>query len=132
MRNSLAALLLLVGLLSQACTGITARQSALLPTLQTSWRNQKADFLAELEATAQQPGAETRAANIRALEDGLAGGSVAVLSTVNVEMLREIGLSSVARRVQAGTVGKNAAVSYREGVEVLCSGLRTFLARGGD
>ena len=122
-------------LLLTACSGITARQEALLPAMRLAWANVAEDVqlgIASGLATARltQPQAAQLVERKALMTDGLASGDpLMVDNAMWSAMLKPEALEGIETRKARGEVSEGVAVSLRERVAQFDDSVIKFLER---
>ena len=104
-----------------SCTGMTARQKALLPTMRIAWAGVKADI---------ERGEPQLTVELEALDSALLNGNVAAARAVSWAALAATANAGITKRVAEGKLSDGAALSLRERIRAFGDALAIFCARG--
>lgn len=131
MRNLFMSLGLLV---LAACSGLSARQEALLPAMRLAWPGVETDVRNGLYEAALDQSLESFDSAMKRLEldrlgEGLAEGNPAVIGSVAWSPLEEIGNFGLTQRVSRNEISAGVADSLRERLRNFGEGLTVFLER---
>lgn len=117
-----------------ACSGLSARQEALLPAMQLAWQGVEPDVRAGIdESELAQRVTPTAAAALRAdagkLGEGIASGNPATIAAVAWAPLAESANFGLDKRVERNEISTGVAGSLRERLRNFGEGLTVFLER---
>ena len=117
-----------------ACSGLSARQEALLPAMRLAWQGVETDVRAGIEESvlAQRVTptvADAQRADVAKLGDGLTAGNPATVATVAWAPLAESANFGLDKRVERNEISTGVAGSLRERLRNFGEGLTVFLER---
>lgn len=134
MRNMKNVLLLVAALAMAACSGLSARQEALLPAMKLAWQGVSADVGRGVEesATAQRIAPEVAAAqraDVEKMTAALDAGSAIEVAKVAWPPLKESAEFGLAQRVSRGEISTGVSGSLTERLKNFGESLKVFLER---
>lgn len=117
-----------------SCSGLSARQEALLPALRLAWPSVEADVRTGIEESVLAlrlvpPAAEDQRASVSRLADALAAGNPAAVASVAWAPLAESAEFGITRRIARNEISTGVAGSLRERLRNFGEGLTVFLER---
>jgi hypothetical protein len=126
--------LALAALALAACSGLTARQEALLPAMRLAWQGVSADVSRGIEESAlaqriEPTAADAQRAAVTKLGEALASGSPVAVASVAWAPLAESGEFGLQRRVALGELSTGVAGSLRERLRNFGDSIPVFLER---
>jgi O-acetyl-ADP-ribose deacetylase (regulator of RNase III) len=126
--------LALVALTMAACSGLSAREHALLPAMRLAWQGVSADVSRGVEESALASRIEPNAAvaqreAVGKMTSALASGSPVAVAAVSWAPLAESAEFGLQRRVALGEISTGVAGSLRERVRNFGDSLSKFLER---
>ena len=107
MRNAIASLALLV--ITAACTGVAARNEALIPAMEVAWVNIQED----VRAGAAVEGVDVEP-TIFAMTEALASGDRYQVLAVDWASMRTLAITGITSQVTNGEIGPGVAASLIE------------------
>lgn len=131
MKNVFMSAMLLV---AAACSGLSARQEALLPAMKLAWQGVSADVGRGVEesATAQRITPEVAAAQrsaVSTMTSALEAGNVVGVASVAWPPLKESAEFGLAQRVSRGEISTGVSGSLTERLKNFGESLKVFLER---
>lgn len=133
--RTLKNLVFALGLLALgACTGLSARQEALLPALRLAWPGVETDVRSGIEESALSnrlppPAIEVQRSALARLGQALAAGDPPTLATVDWTALSDSANHGLNQRVARGEISLGVSGSLRERLRNFGEGLSVFLER---
>lgn len=97
-------------LLAAACIGARARQSVMLPSLQTAWASIRVEVEREV-ASQQSPQGETQLATA---DEAVEAGDAVKMLAVDWLLLNQLAENDATRRAATGEIGPGVVVSLAE------------------
>lgn len=116
-------------LILSACTGVTARQRAQLPTLQLAWGSIATEVVAGAEAKLDPPSVASVKAEVEAAMSALADGDYARIGQIRWLSLRQLAEAGIDVGVAAGRIGPGVKPSLVARLDAFGESLHSFLAR---